>query len=243
MKAIVLAAGQGARLRPLTDDRPKCMVAYKGVPLIDRILTSLRTAGVNDIVVVKGYKANALFPTGTRTYTNERYAIGNMVATLFSVEHELEGDLIISYSDIAYGPGVVEELLAAEGDVAIVVDRAWRDLWSKRMPDPLADAETLKLDAHGFVRELGKRPTSYADIEGQYIGLIKMSARGVRRVRELYAKLDRKALYDGQPFEKMFMTSFLQRAIDEGIRVRAVPISGGWIEIDSPSDLLIDVAV
>lgn len=243
MKAIVLAAGQGARLRPLTDDRPKCMVAYKGVPLIDRILASLRAAGVRDLVVVKGYKADALRPEGVRAYVNDAYAAGNMVTSLFTAEAELEGDVIVSYSDIAYGPDVVRALLATDADVAIVIDRDWRSLWQKRMPDPLADAETLKLDPDGFVRELGKKPRSYADVEGQYIGLVKMSARGVARIRALYASLDRERLYDGQPFPKMYMTSLLQLAIDAGIAVRAVPICGGWIEIDSPSDLTIDVAL
>jgi choline kinase len=243
VKAIVLAAGQGARLRPLTDDRPKCMVAYKGVPLIDRILASLRAAGISDIVVVKGYKADSLNPEGARTFTNERYAVGNMVATLFSVEDEIQGDVLITYSDIAYGPGIVQKLEASDADISIVVDLAWRELWQKRMSDPLSDAETLKMGDRGRVRELGKKPWSYADIEGQYIGLIKLSARGAEKVRALYAKLDRNATYDGQPFEKMYMTSLLQRAIDVGIEVRAVPIRGGWIEIDAPSDLEIDVAV
>jgi L-glutamine-phosphate cytidylyltransferase len=243
VRAIVLAAGQGARLRPLTDDRPKCMVAYKGVPLIERILGSLRAAGITDLVVVKGYMAEALQPVGVRTYVNENYATGNMVATLFTVEKELEGDVLISYSDIAYGPTVVKKLMECDADIAIVVDLAWRELWQKRMTNPLADAETLKLDGQGCVRELGKKPWSYADIEGQYIGLIKLSARGAEKLRALYARLDRNATYDGQPFEKMYMTSLLQRAIDEGIAVRAVPIRGGWIEIDAPSDLEIDVAV
>jgi L-glutamine-phosphate cytidylyltransferase len=243
MKAIVLAAGQGARLRPLTDDRPKCMVAYKGVPLIDRILASLRQAGISDIVVIKGYMADALQPAWVRTYVNPNYATGNMVATLFTAEAELEGDVVISYSDIAYGPDVVRALVRADSDVAIVVDRAWRDLWAQRMPDPLADAETLKLDGAGFVRELGKKPRGYADIEGQYIGLIKLSAAGARALRTLYASLDRNALYDGQSFEKMYMTSLLQLAIDSGIPVKAAVIEGGWIEIDAPSDLDLDVAV
>jgi len=243
VKAIVLCAGQGARLRPLTDDRPKCMVAYKGVPLIDRILGSLRAAGIADLVVVKGYKAEALAPGGVRSFVNASWEQGNMVSTLFSVEHELEGDVVISYSDIAYGPAIVRALLASPGDVAITVDDAWRALWSRRMPDPLADAETLLIDASGAVREIGHKPRGYEDIHAQYMGLIKLSARGARMLRDLYAGLDRSASYDGQPFARMYMTSLLQRAIDAGLEVRAARVHGGWIEIDTPSDLLVDVAL
>ena len=60
MKAIILAAGQGARLRPLTDDRPKCMVEYQGKPLIEHVVHALRENGVTDIVAVRGYAPQAL---------------------------------------------------------------------------------------------------------------------------------------------------------------------------------------
>jgi hypothetical protein len=75
------------------------------------------------------------------------------------------------------------------------------------------------------------------------MGLIKLSASGARALRELYARFDRAATYEGQPFARMSMTSLLQRAIDEGVRVDAVRVRGGWIEIDTPSDLLVDVAI
>jgi choline kinase len=137
----------------------------------------------------------------------------------------------------------VRALVAAPGDIAIVVDDAWLGLWTRRMPDPLADAETLKVDCSGLVKEIGKKPRGYEDIDAQYVGLIKLSARGARLLRDLYAGLDREAVYDGQPFERMYMTSLLQRAIDAGIAVHAVRIRGGWIEIDAPSDLAIEVAL
>jgi choline kinase len=243
VKAIVLCAGQGARMKPLTDHRPKCMVPYKGVPLIDRILTSLRAAGIDDIVLVKGYKAEALVRPGVRSFVNAEWETGNMVSTLFSVEDELEGDVLISYSDIAYSPDVVRALLATPGDIAIAVDDDWRALWSRRMPDPLADAETLIIDAFGAVREIGAKPRGYEDIHAQYMGLIKLTARGARALRDLYAGLDRSGSYDGQPYARMYMTSLLQRAIGAGLAVRAARVHGGWIEIDTPSDLLVDVAL
>jgi choline kinase len=241
MKAIILAAGQGARLRPLTNDRPKCMVSYQGRPLIEHVVQALRANGVSDIVAVRGYEPEALRCQGLRFYDNPRYFETNMVHTLFCADRELEGDVIISYSDIVYSTKVVRKLLDASADVAVVVDRDWRRLWQERMDDPLDDAETLRLDSRGNIIELGKPASSYDEIEGQYIGLIKVSGSAWPRLRAFYANLDRDASYDGKNFENMYMTSFIQAVIDRLMPVKAVPINGGWLEIDAPSDLEISV--
>jgi choline kinase len=241
MKAIILAAGQGARLRPLTNDRPKCMVSYQGRPLIEHVVQALRANGVSDIVAIRGYKPEALRCQGLRFYDNPRYFETNMVHTLFCADRELEGDVIISYSDIVYSAKVIRKLLDVSADVAVVVDRDWRRLWQERMDDPLDDAETLRLDARGNIIELGKRASSYEEIEGQYIGLLKVSSSAWPRLRAFYANLDRDASYDGKNFENMYMTSFIQAVIDRLMPVKAVPINGGWLEIDAPSDLEISV--
>jgi choline kinase len=241
MKAIILAAGQGARLRPLTDDRPKCMVEYQGRPLIEHVVHALHENGVTEIVAVRGYKPEALVCPGVRFLDNSRYLDTNMVHSLFCAEAELSGDVIISYSDIVYAPSVIARLLSARGDFCVVVDKDWRRLWQERMPDPLADAETLRLDPEGHILSLGKKAQSYAEIEGQYIGLLKLSAAAVEAVKALYRKLDRRSLYDGKNFDNMYMTSFIQAVIDRALPVTAVPIFGGWLEVDVPSDLRIRV--
>lgn len=241
MKAVILAAGQGARLKPLTDDRPKCMVEYQGRPLIEHVVRALRANGVDDIVAIRGYRPEALRCPGVRFHDNPRYLETNMVSTLFCAEAELEGDVIISYSDIVYSPRVIERLLRTEADVGVVIDRDWRRLWEQRMDDPLLDAETLVLDADNHILELGKKARSYEDIQGQYIGLIKVAGSAWPRLRAFYHALDRHADYDGKSFDNMYMTSFLQAVIDRLMPVTAVPIFGEWLEIDVPSDLQISV--
>ena len=241
MKGIILAAGQGVRLRPLTDDRPKCMVEYQGRPLIDHQLETLTACGLSPLVIVAGYCA-AVLEEHVRDYRprmviNPEYATTNMVHSLFCAETEMQGDLIISYSDIVYTPDIVQALVESPADLAITVDTAWRELWQRRMEDPLADAETLQLDSRDRVLDLGKKPRSYDEIQGQYMGLIKISSPIVNRVRELYHALDRTALYDGKPFAQMYMTTFLRQLIQSGIPCQAVKVHGGWLEIDAPSDL------
>lgn len=241
MKAIILAAGQGNRLAPLTDDRPKCMVEYAGAPIIDHILKALAPLNFAKTVVVGGYKFDVLkrhlSGKGVNVRENPLFAKGNMVETLFAVEDEMDDDILISYSDIVYGEKTPQSLAASAAPVSVVVDRKWEGLWRRRMEDPLKDAETMKLTPDGHITELGKKPKSMDEIQGQYIGMMKFSKEAVAEIRRLYHSLDKTAIYDGKDFANMYMTSFLQLIIDRLRPAKAVFIDGGWIEVDRPSDL------
>lgn len=241
MKMIVLAAGEGTRLRPLTADRPKCMVEFRGKPIIDYILDAASLCGVEKTVIVGGYRIDKLkellADRSVSFHENSRYAQTNMVASLFCAEQEMNDDLIISYADIVYSPNVLQSLIDDPSDFSVIVDRRWRELWEIRMPNPLDDAETMKLDDCGRILEIGKKATDYADVQGQYIGLIKLKKNVLQSVREFYHQLDPSARYDGQDFDNMYMTSFLQLIIDRLMLIDAVFIDGGWLEIDTKEDL------
>ena len=94
-KVILLVAGEGKRLRPFTLDRPKCMVEIDGVSLIDRQLSVIRAEGLDNIVMIGGYKANMLDIEGIDLKINPRYYETNMLWTLFSAEDELDGEVIV----------------------------------------------------------------------------------------------------------------------------------------------------
>ncbi|MDL0101983.1 phosphocholine cytidylyltransferase family protein [Campylobacter felis] len=250
MKALILAAGFGSRLMPLTEFVPKTMVKYQGKTLIEYEITALKEAGVSEIAVVGGYLAPILrefvanFSVNT-FYENKNYDKTNMLMTLFCARDFMQKcidekqDLIISYADIVYFKESVAKLMETKAELAIVVDKAWRELWQRRFEDPLEDAESLKFK-EGKIIELGKKPSSYADIEAQYIGLFKISHAFLPKMISFYESLDRKALYDGKDFENMYMTSFLQALIDKFDNALAVEINGGWCEIDFKKDLEIE---
>lgn len=239
MKALILAAGQGTRLRPLTDDRPKCLVELAGKSLLERQATVLRRAGVQNLTVVSGYRADQIAARGFATRVNPRYATTNMVATLFSAADLMADgqDLLICYGDIVYEGRVLSSLLAVDAPVAVMIDRHWLRYWRLRLDDPLTDAETLKLGPGGRLRELGKKPRDYSEIEGQYMGLIKVRADHVAKFKQVYASMDRTATYDGKDFDNMYMTSFIQYLIDLAWDVRVAETDNGWLEVDSVSDL------
>lgn len=239
-QAIILAAGQGVRLRPYTDERPKCLVELGGRALLSWQIASLERNGVSDITVVGGYRHKQLLEFVTKVVVNEAYDRTNMVSSLFAADalvRAADDDLLIVYGDIVFEDHVVQAALSTDGDVAVVVDREWRRLWELRMEDPLLDAETLKLSPSGAIAELGRKPKHIGEIEGQYTGLIKVPA--VRRVAlsDYWRSLDRGGTYDGKSFDNMFMTSFIQSLIEANWRVMPAWITNGWLEVDTVADL------
>ena len=173
---------------------------------------------------------------GHKVISNPRYFETNMAWTLFCAEEELEGDIIIAYGDIVYSPNVLQSLLDCNEDIALTVDLDWESYWRARNENPLDDAETLKIK-NGNIIEIGKKAHTYNDIEGQYIGLIKISKKILNKVVKFYDILDRGASYDGKNFDNMYMTSFIQMIINNLLNVKPTFINGGWIEIDSLDDL------
>jgi len=241
MKAIILAAGQGSRLRPITNEIPKCMVPLNGVPLIDITIKRLQASGISDIVVIGGYKYEVLQkhlrPFGVKVCFAENYDKSNMVTTLFSCENELNDDVIISYSDIAYTVENLKKLINCEAQIATIIDKDWRALWQFRIDNPLDDAESLVLSEDNHILELGKKTSDYGKIQAQYIGLSKFSKEVLPKVIDFYRHMDKTADYDGKNFQNMYMTTFLQRLIDSGNPLQGVLIRGGWLEVDTIEDL------
>lgn len=229
MKAIHLAAGQGTRLRPLTNDRPKPLVELGGSSLLERNIETVRSAGISDQTVVTGYEAERIEQLGYDTVHNPVYDETEMVYSLFCAANQFptDEDLLISYGDIVYEQSVVDSLRNCDAPIGVVVDSAWRDLWERRFEDPLEDAETLRTE-NARVVEIGAEPTGYQDIEGQYIGLIKIRNDYINKFIEEYESLNQESIH---------MTWFIQHLIDEGWQVDAVEIDGGWLEVDTIEDL------
>ena len=236
-KVVILAAGEGKRLRPLTLDRPKCLVEIDGLSLLDRQLATLKHPKIKEIIIIGGYKIGLLKGKADKILENPRYHETNMVWTLFCAEDELNENLIISYGDIVYSKKVLEDLINSNSDVSVIIDKDWESYWSIRNEDPLSDAETLKLRKDGTIFEIGQKPKSIKEIEGQYIGLTKFSQKGIKRIRKIFNEARVKGNILGKPLEQAYMTDLIQLAIESGLRVSSVPIKGEWIEIDKIEDI------
>ncbi len=109
MRGLILAAGRGSRMGALGDDRPKCLVELNGRPLLDRQIAALRRGGVDEIGVVRGYRAEILNFPGLTYFDNPRWAQTNMVMSLTAAASWLRvGPVIVSYADIFYRSNLVQ---------------------------------------------------------------------------------------------------------------------------------------
>ncbi len=239
INVIILAAGKGTRLRPVTNTIPKCMIPFLGKPLLERQRDALTTCGIDSITVVAGYKNEAISRDQFTVCLNPEFDSTNMVYTLFCAESSIDPskDTLLIYGDCIYEDRVIKALLDDPSDLALTIDLNWRAYWNERLENPLEDAETLKLDALGNIIELGKKPESYDDVQGQYMGLIKIAAGLWPKISSLYHDLPKDLQFDGKDFNNMYMTSFLQYIINQGLPIKSVPVSGGWLEFDSVEDL------
>ena len=110
MNAIILAAGMGTRLRPLTNDRPKCLVEVNGIPMVERQIQFLKEKGIEDITLISGYKAEALDflkkKYGVDIVFNDRYDSCNNINSLYIVRdrfhdtYVMEGDVYMDKNGI-----------------------------------------------------------------------------------------------------------------------------------------------
>jgi L-glutamine-phosphate cytidylyltransferase len=233
MRAVILAAGRGSRMGSVGDDRPKCLVELQGRPLLDRQMAALRRGGIKEIGIVRGYRAEMLNFSGLTYFDNERWSQTNMVMSLAAAATWLRaGPVIVSYADIFYRGELVRGLADAPGTLVITYDRMWRQLWTRRFADPLADAETFRIDAAGELLEIGGKTARIEDIEGQYMGLLKFTPTAWNAVEALLDGLDATAR------DRLDMTGLLRRLLAG----RAIPIAtfgtdGQWGEIDNPGDV------
>jgi L-glutamine-phosphate cytidylyltransferase len=228
-RAIILAAGRGSRMGDETEMKPKCLTQLLGRSLLSWQLESLNSAGLEDILLVGGYR-NEMLEGSFKKVINKRWADTNMVASLFYAP-SFNGNTIISYSDIVYHPNHIKELLKSEADITITADLKWKDLWELRLDDPLEDAESFKHN-NGELYEIGKKTNSYEDIQAQYMGLIKLSENGWKVLSNTFEELS------NSDKDKMDMTSMLNLLLSKGLRVNVLFINGKWCEVDNMNDKL-----
>ena len=242
LKIIVLAAGQGKRLQPLTNNKPKCMVELFGKTLLQRQTEIYRNCGISDITVVTGYYDSKINYPDIYKLKNKRYRTTNMVETLFCAENKLEGDIIISYGDIIFEKNILKNLMDDNTDISVVIDKNWKTYWEMRFTNPLNDAESLVLDDDDFIKNIGQPVKEIDQIQGQYIGLMKFQNQSVEILKQFYKKVRNisksglNPLNSSIPFQKSYMTDLLQGLINDGNKIKCIPIYGGWLELDSIDD-------
>jgi|TARA_B110000438_G_scaffold214996_1_gene207300 L-glutamine-phosphate cytidylyltransferase len=242
LNAIILAAGKGERLRPLTENKPKCLVSLFGKTLLEWQIESFHNQGIDDITIVTGYKSDLIKYPELKKIQNKNYDSTNMVETLFCAQSELKESTIVCYGDILFNEEILKKLVDNTDDFSVIVDENWYDLWKLRFKNPLDDAESLQFDNNLFLQSIGQPVKKIDEIQSQYIGLMKFQNEGILKLKSSYQKAKEISKKQSNPlnhkitFEKSYMTDLLNYLIKNGSKIKAIKINGGWLELDSMDD-------
>ena len=235
MQLIILAAGMGTRLMPITAKIPKCLVPLRGKTILEWQIEVAQSIGIEDIIVITGFRSEAIQIPGITKVHNPQYKNSNMVYSLFCAESIMKPEFVISYGDIVYSPEILSRLIKSEAPISVVVDDKWKQYWNERFDNPLEDAESLKI-TNESIYSIGQKPNDLKEIESQYIGLTCIKHSGKKAFLDTYKEFNEK---NPMSARHLYMTDLLQMLADQFIKLTPVHINRGWVEIDSISDLSI----
>jgi choline kinase len=232
MKALILAAGMGKRLKPITDNIPKTLIKIEDKPILGHILTNIKKCGIRDVLIVTGYRDDLIqeyVGDGSKWGLNVNYCHNPSYDTtenIYSVQlasKELnKSEFILINADDLFSPFILWKLMEAPGDIVMAVDNK-----------VTVGSEEMKVytDKNGRITAVSKQ-LDPSESYGEDIGMIKFSKKGGKAFFDTIKKIIRKR---GHHF-------YFQEAINE-LSAKEYPvtyISVGnepWIEVDDHFDL------
>ena len=230
MKAVILAAGQGTRIRAVHGEHPKCLIKVDDKTILDHQLEGLAGAGVDEIAIVVGYEKGQIIRHVQRNFRrrtpkvsfieNPAFAITNNIYSLWMARKWIGEDRFACLNaDVICDPQILHAALRTDSSISMIVDPEWRD-------------ETMKvIISNGRVLRMNKN-ISRLEFSGTYIG-ITVFDQTVNP--QFFAKM-RDLVGAGRVNE--FFNVAVQELVDEGLHVGVTSTAGApWAEIDDPLDL------
>ena len=235
---IVLAASKGSSLGNLTDDKPKCMVPIQGRPLVARQIERFHNMGIKDITLVTGYKPEAVEPLGVATVNNANWESTGELGSLLCAKDKLDGDVVISYGDIGFRDYVLNNLLASEEAITVVVDSSKKNFGSHKTLDLVKCNESHQPSFYGAKYwVLAIEPgLAIGEAHGEWIGLVKLNGEGVDIVRSAIATLEA----EDDAYASRTIPELLAFIANSGRAKVAVQYThGDWMDLDDLDDLVV----
>ncbi len=228
MKAVILAAGVGKRLWPVTQHRPKCLIELGGQTLIARYLENLAGVGITRAVIVVGYKqdmiraaiGSGLHGVEVRYLESEQYQRGS-ITSLWFARQELDDDVVIMDADVLFHRLILRRLIDSPSPTALLLDETVRQ----------QTEECMAVVRGGRIAALTKRMPDRYDLAGEGVGFLKVRrADCPSMIESLKAHVERGEL--DMEYEDALREFF------ESVRVGFEKIGGlPWTEIDFAEDV------
>ena len=232
MKALILAAGQGTRIRSAHGAHPKCLITFNNTEwtILDQQIRALSRAGISEIGIAVGYERDQIVRHVTRTYwgslnrfkfiENQHYAETNNIYSLWLARDWLKGSSFVALNgDVAFDSDLLPPAISSTAPITMIVDRAWR-------------GETMKVAIRGKQITRIRKRIAHEDLSATYIGITVFTTRIVDRFLQEIDCL----VYQGQ--KNVCFNIGVQHLIDDGVRVGYTETgSRPWTEIDDAGDL------
>ena len=231
MKAVILAAGVASRLKPLTNNTPKCLLKVGDKSILERTIDNLIKNNISEVVVVTGFLKNMIEEFLTQNYPdlnftfiyNEKYDSTNNIYSLWLAKCEVLGyEMLLLDSDIVFDSRIIGQLLSSSYDDCLVL-QSTKELGEEEIKCLLND--------DGSIKEIGKT-INPKEAVGESIGIEKFSKDLVLR---LFTILDRKILDEKEV--NIFYEAAFQDAMNSGAKIFPVDVEDyKCMEIDSAED-------
>tara|TARA_B110000014_G_scaffold202911_1_gene152885 strand:+ start:672 stop:1421 length:750 start_codon:yes stop_codon:yes gene_type:complete len=241
MKAVFIAAGQGSRLGSLTNDLPKPLVDVNGKSIIERQIDLLHKKNINDIVIVTGYKKEKFTFKNIEYVFNPNFLIDEQAGSLMSARQKFSDDVLVMFGDILFDEQILEQVLNANGQISIAIDKDWEKSYQERNDNPIDKADKVLLKNNKIIKISAEQIRAEQNVDtGELLGIMKLSSEGSKILIEHYEKLENNhtgKFHDAESFQKAKFVDILQELISTGISINPIIITGNWCEIDTPDDL------
>ena len=233
IKAVILAAGVGSRIRPLTDNCPKSLLMINGKTILEMMISHIQKCGISEIVFVLGYLQDQIkdyvktqFPDLVAHYiTNKKYKETNTGYSLLLTKDLVQDSTFIKFdADVVFDIAILKNLINSEHDNCLCIDKNIH-----------LDAEEIKV----IIREENRvvkasRTVNPEDAIGESIGIEKISPEAAHA---LFSELEI-MMKDEQHHQEYYEAAY-ERIIEKDVPFHALDISGlKWTEIDTKEDFL-----
>ncbi len=242
MKALILAAGVGTRMKPLTDSVPKGLLKIGNKAILQHQIDALNCFGVKDISIIVGHlaeKVKSEIGGKARYYLNESFAATNMLESIYCAKKELNGALIMMYADIVFEKKLIEKMLQNSNDFALAVDMQKtisfeeEDFFETYHGKKIPKGVTKVCIENGLIKEISKSLPKEKSM-GEFIGVSKFSKKGTQKLRKAIEEL----IASGEIGNYPSPSYLFQKLINEGNSFYPVFMDGiKYDEIDYPADL------
>lgn len=224
-KVVILAAGMSSRLYPMTKDKPKCLLKIDEKAILSHQLDLFGDLGINDISIVTGYHSKKILdfiPKNIKTYYYPNYKNTNNLLTLKSISSILEGDTIITFSDLLLSKSIICDLMKSENHCTLAIDR-------RRVLDTTM---FTKVDGNDIV-DIGSH-LSESDRHGNFIGISYYGHEFIKLIKDRLNRVSE----DDPYFRGKYYTEVLRDLINEGRNVSFIDVAGQqvWYEIDTEDE-------